>query len=138
MPALKNKNIVLGVTGSIAAYKAPDLVRLFKKEEAGVTCVLTRNGARFVTALTLQTVSCSTVYQEMFDTIDWDIEHISLSDKADIIVVAPASADLIARLASGRADDLLSSVILAAASPVLICPAMNDRMWGHPATVANV
>lgn len=138
MAKLKNKNIVLGVTGSIAAYKAPELVRLLKKEQANVSCVLTANGSRFVTALTLQTVSCSTVYQGMFDAVDWDIEHIALTDKADIIVVAPASADMLARLACGRADDLLSSVVLASDSPVLICPAMNERMWKNPATRANV
>jgi phosphopantothenoylcysteine synthetase/decarboxylase len=135
---LKNKNIVLGITGSIAAYKAPELVRLLKKEQANISCVLTENGARFVTALTLQTVSCSRVFQGMFDAADWDIEHIALSSKADIIVVAPASADMIACLACGRADDLLSSVVLASHAPVLICPAMNDRMWQHAATKANV
>jgi phosphopantothenoylcysteine synthetase/decarboxylase len=138
MASLKNKQIVLGITGSIAAYKAPELLRLLKKEQANVSCVLTENGARFVTALTLQTLSCATVHQSMFVNTEWDIEHISLSDKADIVVVAPASADVIARLAGGRADDLLSSVVLAADAPVLICPAMNTRMWKHPATQANV
>jgi phosphopantothenoylcysteine synthetase/decarboxylase len=135
---LKNKHIVLGITGSIAAYKTPELVRLLKKEQAAVSCLLSENGARFVTALTLQTVSCSKVYQGMFDAHEWDIEHISLSEKTDLIVVAPATADLIARLACGRADDLLSSVILASKCKVLVCPAMNERMWNHPATLSNV
>src|SRR3989339_1852815 len=134
---LKGKEIVVGITGSIAAYKAPELVRLLKKEGAGVSYILTENGARFVTPLTLQTVSGSPVYQGMFDPFVWDIEHISLAQKADLIVIAPATADMIARLACGRADDLLSSVVLASNAPVLICPAMNDRMWHHPATYAN-
>ena len=136
--SLKGKRIVLGITGSIAAYKAPELVRLLKKQGADVSCVLTANGARFVTALTLQTLSKNKVYEGMFEAFDWDIEHISLSQKADIIVVAPASADIIARLAVGRANDLLASVVLASKAPVLICPAMNDRMWLHPATQENV
>lgn len=135
---LGNREIVLGVSGSIAAYKAPELVRLLRAKGANVSCILTENGARFVTALTLQTLSCNQVYSGMFDPFVWDIEHISLAKKADIIVVAPATADVIARFASGRADDLLSSTVLAADAPVLICPAMNDKMWDHPATRENV
>ena len=106
--------------------------------EAGVECILTENGERFVTALTLQTLSENRVYSDMFDQSVWDIEHISLAKKADIIVVVPATADAIARFACGRAEDLLSSDILAARCPVLICPAMNDKMWLHPATRENV
>lgn len=135
---LKGKSVLLGVTGSIAAYKAPELVRMLKKSGADVTCVLTQNGARFVTALTLQTLSQNRVYEGMFDPFAWDIEHISLSQKADIIVIAPATADIIARLACGRADDLLASVVLSARTPVLICPAMNEKMWFHKATQENV
>lgn len=135
---LKGKTILLGVCGGIAAYKSPELVRALRKLQADVICVVTENGLRFVTSLTLQTLSNNRVYTDMFDDSVWDIEHISLAKNADLIVVAPATADAIARFASGRAEDLLSSVILAARSPVLICPAMNERMWQHPATKANV
>ncbi|MFH1367718.1 MAG: flavoprotein [Elusimicrobiota bacterium] len=136
---LRGKNIVLGITGSIAAYKAPELVRKLKKLGADVTCVLTENGARFVTPLTLQTLSQNKVYVGMFDPFVWDIEHISLSKKADIIVIAPATADIIARISWGRADDLLSSIVLSAKKvPVLLCPAMNENMWNHPATQENI
>ena len=138
LAGLKGKNILLGICGGIAAYKAPELVRTLRKMDASVECILTENGERFVTPLTLQTLSGNRVYRDMFDDSVWDIEHISLAKKADIIVVAPATADAIARFACGRAEDLLSSVILAARSPVLICPAMNDKMWLHPATRENV
>lgn len=135
---LKNKQVILGICGGIAAYKAPELVRALRKMEAEVTCILTKNGERFVTPLTLQTLSGNRIYQEMFDNTVWDIEHISLAKKADIIAVAPATADALARFACGRAEDLLSSVILATSAPVLICPAMNEKMWLHPATKGNV
>jgi phosphopantothenoylcysteine decarboxylase/phosphopantothenate--cysteine ligase len=137
-PGLAGKEIVVGVCGSIAAYKAPELVRQLCGRGAGVTCLLTANGARFVSSLTLQTLSRNKVYEGMFDPFVEDIEHISLAKKADLILVAPATADVIARFAAGRADDLLSSTVLAAACPVLVCPAMNDKMWAHPATQANV
>jgi len=136
--SLKNTSVILGICGSIAAYKTPELVRLLTGRGAEVNCILTANGARFVTPLTLQTLSRAKVYEGMFDPCARDIEHISLAQKADVIAVAPASADMIARLAAGRADDLLSCVILAARKPVLICPAMNENMWLHPATKENV
>jgi phosphopantothenoylcysteine synthetase/decarboxylase len=138
MKELKNKRILLGVCGSIAAYKAPELVRKFVKLGAKVTCVLTRNGARFVTPLTLKTLSGGKVYEDMWDPYEPDIEHISLSKAPDLIVIAPATADVIARLSWGRADDLLASVVLATRKPVLICPAMNDKMWLHKATKDSV
>lgn len=137
LPDLKGKTIVLGVCGGIAAYKIPELVRALIKMKAEVVCVATENALRFVTALTLQTLSKNRVYRDMFDDSSWDIEHIALSKKADLLVVAPATADAIARFACGRAEDLLSSVVLAAECPVLICPAMNERMWLHPATRGN-
>lgn len=135
---IKNKRIVLGVCGSIAAYKAPELVRKFKKLGADVTCVLTKNGAKFITALTLQTLTGNKVYTDMWDPYVPDIEHVSLSKQADLLLIAPATADLIARLSWGRADDLLASVVLASRKPVLIAPAMNDRMWLSKATQENV
>jgi phosphopantothenoylcysteine synthetase/decarboxylase len=136
----KNKipRVILGICGGIAAYKTPELIRLLRAARLDVSCVLTANGARFVTPLTLQTLSRNRVYEGMFDPADWDIEHISLADDADVVVVAPATADTLARLAAGRADDLLSSVILATSAPVVVCPSMNEKMWLHPATQKNV
>jgi phosphopantothenoylcysteine synthetase/decarboxylase len=134
----KGKEIILGVCGGIAAYKALELIRSLRAEGANVSCVLTGNGSKFVTALSLRTLSRNKVYEDMFDETVWDIEHISLAQKADIVIVIPATADTIAKLASGRAEDLLSSVVLATTSPVLICPAMNENMWSHPATKKNI
>ncbi|MHB9156016.1 MAG: flavoprotein [Endomicrobiales bacterium] len=136
--SLRDKDIVLGICGGIAAYKAPELVRALRALKARVNCILTANGARFVTPLTLQTLSGNRVYEGMFDPFAWEVEHVSLAKKAGIVVVAPATADAIARLACGRAEDFLSSVILAAECPVLVCPSMNDKMWAHPATQDNV
>lgn len=131
-------SVILGICGSIAAYKTPELVRLLIKDGADVTCILTANGAHFVTPLTLQTLSKNKVYEGMFDKYASEIEHISLAQDADIVVIAPATADIMARLAIGRADDLLSSVVLSTKKPVLLCPAMNENMWIHPATKKNV
>jgi len=136
---LKNKNIVLGVTGSIAAYKACDIIRAFVKLGANVKVIATKSALEFVTETTLGALSKNAVHGEMFDKPESrDIGHISLSDFADIIVIAPATADIISRLASGAASDLLASTVLAAAKPVLICPAMNANMWAHKATQKNV
>lgn len=138
MNAPKTAPVILGICGGIAAYKTPELVRLLQAAGRVVACVLTKNGARFVTPLTLQTLSRNRVYEGMFDAFDWDIEHIALADAAGVVVVAPATADTIARLAAGRADDLLASVVLTTRAPVIICPAMNEKMWLHPATQKNV
>jgi phosphopantothenoylcysteine decarboxylase/phosphopantothenate--cysteine ligase len=135
----KGKNIILGVCASIAAYKACDIVRRLIKSEANVECILTANGAKFITPLTLETLSKNKVYTELFDKIqNRDIEHISLAQKADVILVAPATADIISRLASGRADDLLCSTILASKAKIVICPAMNSNMFNHKATQNNI
>jgi phosphopantothenoylcysteine decarboxylase/phosphopantothenate--cysteine ligase len=135
---LKGKEIILGICGGIAAYKACELIRMLRSEGTAVSCILTKNGSKFVTPLSLQTLSRNPVYQEMFDNAVWDIEHISLAQRADAIVVIPATADTIAKFANGRAEDLLSSVVLATTSPVLVCPAMNENMWLHPATQKNI
>jgi len=105
---------------------------------AGAAISLTSDDGTYSQTQTSVINPDATVYQGMFDTVDWDIDHIALSRKSDIIVIAPASADMIARLATGRADDLLSSIVLASEAPILVCPAMNERMWKHPATRANV
>jgi phosphopantothenoylcysteine synthetase/decarboxylase len=136
---LKNKNIILGVTGSIAAYKACDIVRLFVKSGANVTCIVTENALKFVTQTALRTLSKNAVHSDMFEVPEkYNVEHISLADSADIIVIAPATANVLSRLAAGAADDLLTSTVLASTKKVLICPAMNANMWAHKATQKNV
>ncbi len=136
---LDNKNIVLGITGGVAAYKAAELTREFIKQGATVRVVMTENAAKFITPLTLQVLSGNHVYRDMFSPVgDDSIPHISLARNADIIVVAPATANIIGKIASGIADDLLSTTIMAARSPVLICPAMNSNMYNNPVLQANI
>jgi phosphopantothenoylcysteine decarboxylase/phosphopantothenate--cysteine ligase len=137
--ALAGRRVLLIVAGGIAAFKVPELIRLLRREGAGVTCLLTRNGSEFVTALTLQALSESKVYTELFSLTDEnEMGHIQLSRAADLLVVVPASADLLARMAAGLADDLAATVLLATDKPVLVAPAMNVRMWQHGATRANM
>ena len=139
MPALVGKSIVLGVTGGISAYKSAELTRLLRKAEAQVRVVMTRAASEFITPLTLQTLSGNRVARELFDlTEEADIGHIRLADEADLVIVAPATADAIARLAAGMADDLLAAVVLASRAPILIAPAMNVNMWEHPLTQDNL
>lgn len=127
------------VTGSIAAYKSGDIIQTLRKEGARVLCVLTESAKKFVTPLTLRAISGQNVYDDFFTTTSpYDVIHTSLAEEADIILVAPASANFIARLAAGLADDLASCIVLAAQSPVVIAPAMNDRMFTHPLTQANI
>lgn len=137
--SLAGKTILFGVTGSIAAFKAAGWVSALRKEEARVTVVMTEAGTCFVSPLTFAALSGNRVYTHLFDSqTPEEIPHISLSRDKDLVIVAPATARTIAKLANGLADDLLSSAILAASSPVLICPAMNSRMYKHPATQANI
>jgi phosphopantothenoylcysteine decarboxylase/phosphopantothenate--cysteine ligase len=136
---LANKRILLIVSGGIAAYKALELIRLLRAVGCAVTCVTTRAAAHFVTPLSLQALSESKVYTDLFSLTDEsEMGHIQLSRSADLLVVAPASADLLARMAAGLADDLAATVLLATDKPVLVAPAMNVRMWEHPATQANM
>lgn len=136
---LKDKNIVLGITGGIAAYKAAELTREFVKRGANVKIIMTPNATRFITPLTLQTLSDNPVYSDMFSLSgDWDIHHISLAQSADIIVVAPATYNIIGKIASGIADDFLSTTIAATKAPVLICPAMNSNMYDNPILRSNI
>jgi phosphopantothenoylcysteine decarboxylase len=135
----KTPHIVLGVTGSIAAYKAAELVRLMMRRGWGVSVVMTRAAMEFVTPLTFQTLSRQPVGTGLFEEKDgWHPEHISYADRADVLVIAPCTANVIAKLAGGLSDDLLSCTALATRAPVVIAPAMNDNMWAHPATRANV
>jgi phosphopantothenoylcysteine decarboxylase/phosphopantothenate--cysteine ligase len=136
---VRGKRVLLVVSGGIAAYKALELVRLLKREGVSVTPVLTQGGAHFVTPLSLQALAEEPVRTELWALDDESrMGHIELSRSADLLVVAPASADLLARMAAGFADDLAATVLLATNKPVLAAPAMNVRMWQHPATVANL
>lgn len=128
------KTIVVGVGGGIAAYKTCELVRLLAQAKHDVHVVLTEAAQEFVTPLTFQTLSKNPVHTGMFK----DLSHITLADRADAIVVAPATADLIAKAAQGLANDLLTTILLATKAPVLFCPSMNVNMWNHRATQANV
>ncbi len=139
MSKLAGKQVLLIVSGGIAAFKALELIRLLRRQACAVSCVLTRNGAEFVTPLSLQALSESKVYTDLFSLTDEsEMGHIQLSRSADLLVVVPASADLLARMAAGMADDLASTVLLATDKPVLVAPAMNVRMWLHAATQANM
>lgn len=132
-------HIVLGVTGSIAAYKAVELLRLMQRRGWTVSVVMTEGATRFVTPLTFQTLSRHAVGTGLFDEADgWHPEHISYADRADVLLVAPCTANVIAKLAHGIADDLLTCTALATKAPVVVAPAMNDNMWDHPATRDNI
>ena len=136
---LQGKRILLIVAGGVAAYKALDLVRRLRERGASVRSVLTRGGAEFVTPLALQALTEDKVYQDLFSLTDEsEMGHIRLSREADLIVVAPATADLMARMAAGMADDLATAVLLATDKPVLVAPSMNLMMWGHKATQRNL
>lgn len=136
---LSGKRIVLGVTGGIAAYKAAELVRLLGKQGAEVQVAMTEGATHFVTATTFQALSGRPVYLDQWDArMPNAMAHIDLSRQADLILVAPASADFLARIAHGMADDLLSTMVLARDCPLLVAPAMNRQMWENPATQRNV
>lgn len=136
---LSGRQILLGITGGIAAYKAAELVRQLVKAEAKVKVVMTKNACQFITPLTLQTLSGNKVYTDTFEAgVDYQIEHIALTDSSDLTVVAPATANIIGKFAGGIADDLLSTLLLAAKPPVLVAPAMNTRMWENPSVQRNI
>ncbi len=132
-------NIVLGITASIAAYKAADLTSKLAKAGCDLHIVMTRGAAQFITPLTLQTLSRNPVTTDIFDERDdWHPGHIELADNAQLLLIAPATADIIAKLAFGFADTALTAIALATKAPLLIAPAMNGKMWLHPATQENV
>lgn len=139
MGTLTNKRILLGLTGGIAAYKSADVVRRLREAGAEVRVIMTAGAAEFITPLTLQAVSGHPVHQHLLDTdAEAGMGHIELARWADAVLVAPASANFLARLAQGRADDLLSTVCLATEAPVAVAPAMNQQMWANSATQANL
>ena len=136
---LSNKRILLIVTGGIAAYKALELIRRLRERGATVRCVLTRGGAQFVTPLSLASLSGAKVHDDLFSLTDEaEMGHIELSRDADLLVVAPATADILARMTAGMADDLATTLLLATDKPVLVAPSMNVRMWEHAATRVNI
>ncbi|MBV8783179.1 MAG: bifunctional phosphopantothenoylcysteine decarboxylase/phosphopantothenate--cysteine ligase CoaBC, partial [Gammaproteobacteria bacterium] len=136
---MQGKHILLGVTGGIAAYKSPELVRRLRERGAEVQVVMTAAAREFVTATTFQAVSGRSVRSELWDAAaEAAMGHIELARWADLVLVAPASADFLARLAHGHADDLLATLCLATAAPLAVAPAMNHLMWGNAATRANV
>jgi phosphopantothenoylcysteine decarboxylase len=133
------KHILLGITGSIAAYKAADLASLLTKAGCSVTAVMTTDAQEFITPLTLQVLTKNPVVTSLYDEKQsWRPGHIQLADSASLLLIAPATANVLAKLAAGMADDVLSAIALATRAPVLHAPAMNGKMWSHPATVRNV
>jgi len=136
---LKGRKIVLGVTGGIAAYKAAELVRELVKAGAEVHVVMTRNAQAFITPLTFQTLSGNPVTTELFNLIaESEIGHIALADRAEVLVIAPATANIIGKIAGGIADDLLTTIVMATKAPVLLAPAMNVHMWENPICQENI
>ena len=134
----QGKRILLGISGSIAAYKACLIIRGLVKAGAEVKVAATANALRFVTPLTLSVLSRGPVHSDGFDPQAWDMAHLNLASWATRVVIAPATVDLIARLAVGRASGLLEALVLSTRAPIAICPAMDSEMWEHPATRANV
>lgn len=136
---MTKKNVVLGVTGSIAAYKACDVVSRLRKQDVDVRVILTRAGAQIITPLALETMSANPVIVEMFHReTPWEVEHISLAKRADVFLVAPATANFLGKAAHGIADDMLTTTILATHAPVLVAPAMNVNMYENPAVQENI
>ena len=132
-------NVLLGITGSIAAYKAAELASQLTKLGCNVTAVMTADAQEFITPLTLQVLTQNPVVTGLYDEKQsWRPGHIQLADGANLVIIAPATANILAKLANGLADDALSAVCLATRAPILHAPAMNGKMWTHPATVCNV
>jgi phosphopantothenoylcysteine decarboxylase/phosphopantothenate--cysteine ligase len=139
IPAAGTRRVLLIIGGGIAAYKSLDLIRRLKERGLAVRCILTRAAQQFVAPLAAGALSAERVFTDLFDpTTEFDVGHIRLAREADLIVVAPATADLLAKMAGGHADDLASTVLLATDRPILVAPAMNPRMWEHPATRRNL
>jgi len=136
---VKGKNVILGVTASIAIYKACDIIRRLSSEGFSVTVVLTAEAEKFIQPVLFQNLSGNKVYRGIFDTPEaWEIEHVSLAEKADLVLIAPATANIIGKIASGICDDLLTCVCCATRAPVLISPAMNENMYKNRITQDNI
>ena len=137
MPNPKIKQIVLGVCGSIAAYKAGDIIRRLQDNHCEVTVIMTREAAQFITPLTLSSLSGKAVECDMFEGDSWKMAHIELARKADAILIAPATANIIGKIANGLADGLLSTFVMTSTAPVFIAPAMNDQMFANAIVKEN-
>ena len=137
---MKIKNIVLGVTGGIAAYKTAELASRLKKEGYDVRCVMTKSAQQFLSPLTLQTLSNHPVITDLFaaPTAQWNVEHIALAKWADVFIIAPATANIIGKMAAGIGDDFLSTCVMATKAPIVLAPAMNEAMYEHQAVVDNI
>jgi len=136
---LKNKTIVLGITGGIAAYKAADIASKLTQAGAGVDTVMTESATKFITALTLRNITGRPVVTDMYELAsEYNEEHIALAERADVVVIAPATANTIAKLAAGIADNMLGCIVLATESPVIVAPAMNDIMYKNSVTQENL
>lgn len=136
---LKTKNIILGVTASIAIYKACEIVRRLREENFSVTVVMTREAEELIKPIVFQSLSGNKVYRGLFEEPEaWEIEHISLADKADLVLIAPATANIIAKVTAGICDDLLTCIVCATRAPVLIAPAMNEKMYKNKITQGNI
>ncbi len=134
---MKSKKILVCITGSIAAYRVCDLLGELRKKGAEITCTMTKGALQFITPLTIRSLSSGKVYTDLFTEYE-GVLHTTLADQSDLILIMPASANVIARLANGLADDLVTSTILASRAPVLIVPAMNDNMYRNPFTQENI
>jgi phosphopantothenoylcysteine decarboxylase/phosphopantothenate--cysteine ligase len=136
---LPSKRILLIISGGIAAYKSLDLIRRLRERGARVRVIMTKAAQQFVTPLSAGAIAGERAFADLFDAVtEFDIGHIRLARECDLVVVAPATADLMAKMAGGHADDLASTVLLATDKPILIAPAMNPHMWGHKATARNL
>ena len=136
---LKGKSVGVGITGGIAAYKACEVVSTLRKAGADVFCIMTKNATEFVTPLTFESLSNNPVAVDMFDRIkSWEVEHIALARRADLFVIAPGTANFIAKINAGICDDMLTTTIVATKAPVLICTAMNVNMFENPITQRNI
>src|SRR5437868_13239375 len=135
---LQGKRILLVIGGGIAAYKSLDLIRRLQERGAAVRSILTKGGQAFITPLAVGAIAGERAFTDLFDSrSEFDVGHIRLARETDLVVVAPATADLMAKMAGGHADDLASTVLLATDKPILVAPAMNPRMWSNPATRRN-
>ncbi len=134
----RDKKILLGVTGSIAAYKAAELIRRLKEESYLVSVVMTREAGRFITPLTLRSLCGQKVFQDMFDEESWRMNHISLAKEIDLFLIAPATANVIGKIACGLAEDLLTTIALATKAKIIIAPAMNDEMFKNKIVQENI
>ncbi|MFA5146509.1 MAG: flavoprotein [Candidatus Omnitrophota bacterium] len=133
------KSVILGVTGGIAAYRACEIITMLRRDAVDVTVLLTREAKEFIAPLTLQTLSGNKVISDMFELPDeWNPVHTSLADKADLVIIAPASANILGKMAHGICDDIITCTVLATKAPVLIAPAMNEKMYKHKAVRENI